>query len=521
MHCSNLHTSSRSVCFPLATFIDSLRLPFPPLQRAAPLPRVKPSVRSVRSTLIAVYLLVTMLLTNLSFTILAPFLALESAKRDVNGAAMGFIFSVNYLICVVACPVFGGMLQAKQVGSTTLMAFGTITIGIGSALFGLVMPGITRPAPFIAMGLLFRAMVGLGSAAVDTAGTSLMVTLAMDAGYKHVGQAVGLVETSMAIGEALGPIFGGFMYEAGGFRAPFLAAGFFVSFSGPTLLIIMRHLTAAQPEHESKGGFLAEQMVVYKKTAEVFSHLRMFILVLPTFLGCSSMTWLDATLAPFAASRFHMKPHEVGFAFTLFNVVYAIACPLAGWVAGMVGDVRTLGAGLLACSISFFMVVRLCLDVSLFLCIDICRGLCLPPPRFSSFFADHMKETLLIQSTTAPPGPHAAPRIAARGRGPLHRLGPLPALRRGGRAGHRPGLLFRPRAARPLRHLLAYGTLRRGRRGRYAGYDGGHIEFGALFGRRDRGAVGGEPRGSRGIPLGLDVPRRSDARGLGDSQPII
>lgn len=38
-------------------------------------------------------------------------------------------------------------------------------------------------------------MVGLGSAAVDTAGTSLMVTLALDAGYKHVGQAVGLVET--------------------------------------------------------------------------------------------------------------------------------------------------------------------------------------------------------------------------------------------------------------------------------------------------------------------------------------
>lgn len=37
------------------------------------------------------------------------------------------------------------MLQAKVVGSSSLMAFGTLAIGVGSILFGLLMPSITTP----------------------------------------------------------------------------------------------------------------------------------------------------------------------------------------------------------------------------------------------------------------------------------------------------------------------------------------------------------------------------------------
>lgn len=85
---------------------------------------------------------------------------------------------------------------------------------------GLTKLCVLYPREF-AMMVIARFMQGAAAAATWVAGLALMA----DTYPKHeLGSALGLVMTSMSMGLLLGPPFGGFVYEFGGYRLPFLIA---------------------------------------------------------------------------------------------------------------------------------------------------------------------------------------------------------------------------------------------------------------------------------------------------------
>ena len=82
----------------------------------------------------------------------------------------------------------------------------------------------------------FYCVAGLGCAMVDTSSTAAVASLYGE--DSQLGAAMGLVEACLGVGWVVGPAFGGFLAEVGGFGLPFYLAGVTTLVLGPIPVLI-------------------------------------------------------------------------------------------------------------------------------------------------------------------------------------------------------------------------------------------------------------------------------------------
>lgn len=148
----------------------------------------------------------------LGFGIIFPFLPLyigelgSSTSLGVEFLA-GLVFAAQAATMMISSPIFG--VLADRYSRKLITTIGMFGVGISMWMMGVVDS---------AEGLIFwRAMQGLVAGGISAA-TALV---AATAPKKQVGFAMGLVNVALWAGIAAGPLIGGVLADARGFRFPF------------------------------------------------------------------------------------------------------------------------------------------------------------------------------------------------------------------------------------------------------------------------------------------------------------
>jgi DHA1 family multidrug resistance protein-like MFS transporter len=81
-------------------------------------------------------ILVSTLVSNTAYALIAPFLPLEFANKGISNSMIGYIFAV-YSVAIIICSPFIGRLMLRF-GSDNLISFGLFTMGVSFALLGLI-----------------------------------------------------------------------------------------------------------------------------------------------------------------------------------------------------------------------------------------------------------------------------------------------------------------------------------------------------------------------------------------------
>ena len=120
---------------------------------------------------------------------------------------------------MVACaPLLGGMLT--KFGKKNVLMLGCLSESIAMFCFGLFYY-IKDPTAYGILSFLCRIVEGFGNGCLNSSTSAIICQQYPD----NMGNLIGLTQTFTGLGMLSGPIFGSFLYEAGGFKLPFFVTG--------------------------------------------------------------------------------------------------------------------------------------------------------------------------------------------------------------------------------------------------------------------------------------------------------
>jgi DHA1 family multidrug resistance protein-like MFS transporter len=203
------------------------------------------------------------------FSIIFPFLPLYVNDLGTNTNLSlefwaGMVFSAQALTMMIASPIWGAL--ADRYGRKLMLQ---------RAMFGgmilLAMMAFVRSAEEL---VLIRAIQGAITGTVSAANA----LVAADAPRDKTGYAMGTIQVSLWTGVALGPLIGGLLADAFGFRVPFLVTGALLGLAG--LLITFGIEENATPETRTANRsktFVAEWRHILGMTGVMQTYVIRFL----------------------------------------------------------------------------------------------------------------------------------------------------------------------------------------------------------------------------------------------------
>jgi len=168
------------------------------------------------------------LLSTAGFSLVFPFLPLYVKELGIaTGGSVefwaGLVFSSQAITMMIAAPIWGA--YADRYGRKMMLARATL----GGALL-LMLMGLAQNAEQL---VLLRTIQGLVTGVVPAASA----LVAASAPRERIGEAMGMLNTSRAVGVAIGPVIGGILGDAFGFRESFWITGALLGVSGVCTLL--------------------------------------------------------------------------------------------------------------------------------------------------------------------------------------------------------------------------------------------------------------------------------------------
>ena len=175
------------------------------------------------------YIMFAVQLVSMSgFSLVFPFLPLYIKQLGISTGGStefwsGLVFSAQPLTMMISAPIWGAV--ADRFGRKLMLA---------RAMFGgavlLAAMGFAQSAEQLA---LLRALQGLVTGTIPAANA----LVAASAPREHCGEALGLLQTGAWVGVAVGPLLGGVIGDAVGFRESFWITGILLALSGAAVLL--------------------------------------------------------------------------------------------------------------------------------------------------------------------------------------------------------------------------------------------------------------------------------------------
>ncbi|XP_033123385.1 MFS-type transporter SLC18B1-like isoform X2 [Anneissia japonica] len=237
---------------------------------------------------------------------------IKAAKLKATPTQVGLIFSIYSIVQFFASLTYGKFLPV--IGARFLYISGYFVTAGSNIIFGFLdhlQPG----TQFVVFCAVTRSLEALGSAAVVTAGMSLLINKFPNS----VAQVLGTLEIFVGVGMMIGPFIGGILYDAGGYILPFATLGCFMLIHSLALFYIL-------PKDDEnilrKCGSYLWLMSLPGSWVGTFT----------TFVGAATLTFLDPTLST-ELEKFDLTPIEVGWVFLLMGAAYSITSPISGWLS--------------------------------------------------------------------------------------------------------------------------------------------------------------------------------------------
>ena len=173
--------------------------------------------------LLALYFVITFAFSNME----ATFGLLNEHRYGLTARQTGYLFTLIGVLMSIMQGVLVGKL-VKRWGESRCIVAGTLTM-----VFGL---GLMPFAPNMAWYCLIIALLSFGTGVNNP---SIAGLLSRSSHVDEQGGIMGIAQSMASLGRILGPIWGGYTFDAVGFRWPFLSAAIFMTLA---FLISLRNL---------------------------------------------------------------------------------------------------------------------------------------------------------------------------------------------------------------------------------------------------------------------------------------
>ncbi|MGE5675269.1 MAG: MFS transporter [Mycobacterium leprae] len=257
------------------------------------------------------------------FSLIMPFLPLYLEELGVHGSAVdvwsGVIFSANFIMMAIFSPIWGGL--SDRIGRKPMML--RSAFGMGAVVW---LMGIAH-SPW--QLLVIRLLQGFTSGFVP-ATTAYMASAAP---RENSGYALGLMTTGSVAGTVLGPLIGGVLANAIGYRPIFFLTSATSLLTGAVVLFLIREQFT--PVAKQKGDGVLKDiglLRVYPVTA-----MMAVVLFLNTFSVLTAepilSLYLQTLSAPVAWISFLS-----GLTFSITGVANLVVAPLVGRLSDKMGS---------------------------------------------------------------------------------------------------------------------------------------------------------------------------------------
>ncbi len=204
-----------------------------------------------------------------AMTMIMPFLPLYLQELGVEGENQislwsGIIFGANFLTAFLFSPFWGRL--ADRHGRKLMV----LRSGFGMAVVIILTGFATGPWSLLGLRLLNGIVSGFIPASIALVATNTP--------KKHVGYALGTLNSGAVAGAICGPLFGGLMAEAFGFRMIFNLTGVCILLAALVVLFLVKEETKPEPTAKK------EKSNAIKDFKRVTVHSPMLSLMLVGFL---------------------------------------------------------------------------------------------------------------------------------------------------------------------------------------------------------------------------------------------
>ncbi len=280
-----------------------------------------------RATAVVALLVVTfaIFVDILIYGMIIPILPHYTAALGIPAPRTGVLFGSYAATLLLATPLCG--VLADRVGRRRTMVWGLS--GLVSATLLLAV------AQSFALLITARLLQGAAAAATWTAGLTLIADVFPT---EARGRAMGTVMTGSALGMLVGPIFGGFLYEWGGYQLPFLVAACLALIDGLARMTLLPHTTRRSGTRTSILTLLRNWRVLLAGSV--------------VLVTASVLSLLEPTLPLYLHQQFDASSGMIGLLFGIIALASGLMTPLAGILADRYGRWPIIHSGLLALTLT-------------------------------------------------------------------------------------------------------------------------------------------------------------------------
>lgn len=196
---------------------------------------------------------VVQLLSTAGFSLVFPFLPLYVKEIGVaSGGSIefwsGLVFSSQAITMMIASPIWGSL--SDRYGRKIMLERATIGGAILLALMGFVQNAEQL--------VILRTIQG-GVSGVISAANALV---AGSTPRQHSGEALGLLQTSRWVGVSIGPILGGVLGDAFGFRESFWVTAVLLGLAGIAAMLWVREDFKPVPRHQQPSFWSSYRLLI-------------------------------------------------------------------------------------------------------------------------------------------------------------------------------------------------------------------------------------------------------------------
>ncbi|KWX74763.1 MFS transporter [Paenibacillus jilunlii] len=269
---------------------------------------------------------IAIFLDMLIYGLVVPILPKYASALGASQTEIGLLFGSYAIALFIATPIFGAL--SDRIGRRGPMLWGLLGLAAATLLFAF--------AEEYWMLIAARALQGLAAAITWTSGLAILADLYPS---EERGKAMGLALSGQAAGILLGPSLGGWMYQLGGYKLPFLFAAVLAIADGVLRVFLLRDL----PERTS-GTFLSSFGLLRNRSLLLICGV--------VVIGSAIPSVLEPTLPLHLQEKFNAEPGFIGMLFAIPTLSYALATPWIGKLASKIGYKKAVLIGLAVVAIS-------------------------------------------------------------------------------------------------------------------------------------------------------------------------
>jgi MFS transporter, DHA1 family, solute carrier family 18 (vesicular amine transporter), member 1/2 len=282
------------------------------------LPHPTKALRFRSRPLIVAYITLATFTDLVAYSIAVPVLPDYVTRFDASPTTVGILFG-SFGVTLLAVSIPMGAIS-DRIGRKRPMVLATVILALSTLWFGF--------ADSLPMLFGARMLQGVADGMTWVVGFALIADLY---GPEQRGRIMGLVMSATSLGVIVGPSIGGWLYELGGIRFPFLVVSAVAVFNTALFL-----LTTIETRAHSVGVPMRR----------VLSHRTILMCAVTAVAGSATVTMLEPVLPLVLNARFGFGPAQIGILFGMAAAASSVLHPVYGRLSDRWGGRRLMLMGL-------------------------------------------------------------------------------------------------------------------------------------------------------------------------------